>query len=72
MEDAGGEGDKKRWFGKGGYHESSKMERGSWRNCCQSGVNPTTPIYWDKPGSKLDNDDIGLKQSEQGILAVGL
>ena len=34
--------------------KSSKMESGSWRNCCQSGVNPTTPICRDKPGSKLE------------------
>ena len=40
--------------GEGGCHESSEMESGSWRDCCWSGVNPATPIYGDKPGSKLD------------------
>ena len=38
-------------FGEGGCHESSEMESGSWKNCC--GVNPATPIYGDKPGSKI-------------------
>ena len=37
-----------------GCHESSKMESGSWRDCCQIGIDLTTPIYGDKPGSKLD------------------
>ena len=32
----------------------SKMESGSWRDCCQSGVNLATPVYEDKPGSKLE------------------
>ena len=34
--------------------KASKMEGGSWRDCCQSGVNPATPIYGDKSESKLD------------------
>ena len=34
--------------------KSSKMESGRWRDCCQSGVNPATPVYGDKPGSELD------------------
>ena len=41
-------------FEEGGCIESSKMESGNWRDCCQSGVNPVTPIYGDKPGSKLE------------------
>ena len=36
------------------------MESGSWRDCCKSGVNPATPNYGDKPGSKLDDDDDDL------------
>ena len=32
----------------------SKMESGSWRDCFQSGVNPATPVYENKPGSKLE------------------
>ena len=40
------------WFGEKGYHESSKMESGSWADCCQSGVNPATPVYGDKPRSE--------------------
>ena len=33
------------------------MDSGSWRGCCLSGVNLATPVYWDKPGSKLGDDD---------------
>ena len=51
-EDASGEGEQECWFGEGGCLESSEMESGSW-----SGVNLVTPIYGDKPGSKLDDDD---------------
>mgnify|MGYP001795197744 CR=1 FL=1 len=54
VEDASGEGEQECWFGEGGCLESSEMESGSWRDCCQSGVNPATPIYGDKPGSKLE------------------
>ena len=31
------------------------MESGCWRDCCWSRVNPATPVYGDKPGSKLDD-----------------
>ena len=55
MEDASGEGERECWFGEGGSHESSELESESWRDCCYSGVNPATPIYGDKPRSKLDN-----------------
>ena len=51
MEDASGEGEQECWFGEGGCLELSKMESGSWRDCCKSGVNPATPVYRDKPGS---------------------
>ena len=56
MENASGEGEQESWFEEGGCIESSEMESGSWswRDCCQSGVNPTTAIYGDKPGSKLE------------------
>ena len=54
MEDTSGEGEQECWFGEGGCLESSKMESGSWRDCCQSGVNPATPVYGDKPKTKLD------------------
>ena len=54
MENASGEGQQECWFEEGGCIESSEMESGSWRNCCQSGVNPATPVYGDKPGSKLE------------------
>ena len=54
MKGASGEGEQECWFGEEGCHESSELESGSWRNCCQSGVNPATPVYGDKPGSKLD------------------
>ena len=33
MENTSGEGEQECWFGKG-YHESSKKESGSWRDCC--------------------------------------
>ena len=52
--DASGEGEQECWFGEKGCHESSEMESGSWRDCYQSGVNLAIPIYWDKPGSKLN------------------
>ena len=48
VEDASGEGKQECWFG-GGCLESSEMESGSWRDCCQRGVNMATPIYGDKP-----------------------
>ena len=54
VEDANGEGEQECWFGEGGCLESSEMESGSWRDCCESGVNQATPIYGDKPRSKLD------------------
>ena len=53
MENASGEGEQECRF-EGGCIELSKMESGSWRDCCQSGVNPATPVYGNKPGSKLE------------------
>ena len=29
-----GEGEQECWFIEKGYHESSEMESGSWRDCC--------------------------------------
>ena len=49
MENASGEGEQECWFGEGGCIESSKMESGSWRDCCQSWVNPATPVYGVNP-----------------------
>ena len=54
---ASGEGELECWFGEGACLELSEMKSGSQRDCCQSGVNPATPIYRDKPESKLDDDD---------------
>ena len=54
VEDASGEGEQDYWFGEGGCLESSEVESGCWRDCCYSGLNLATPIYGDKPGSKLD------------------
>ena len=51
VEDASGEREQECWFGEKGCHESSEIESGSWRDCWESGVNPATPIYRDKPGS---------------------
>ena len=56
MENASGEGEQECWFEEGGCIELSKMESGSWRDWCQSGVNLATPIYGDKPGSKIGID----------------
>ena len=53
VEDASG-GEQECWFGEKGCHESSETESGSWTDCCQSGINPASPIYEDKPGSKLE------------------
>ena len=53
MENASGEGEQERWIEEGGCIELSKMESGCWRDCCQSGVNPATPIYGEKPGFKI-------------------
>ena len=55
-EDASGEGEQECWVGEGGCLELCEMESGSWRNCCYSGVNLATPIYGNKPGSKLHGD----------------
>ena len=52
MEDANGEGEQECWIGKKGCHESSEIESESYRDCCQSGENPATPVHGDKPGSK--------------------
>ena len=49
MKDASGEGEQECWFEKKGCHESSEMESGSWRDYCQSGLNPATPIYGINP-----------------------
>ena len=57
MEDASGEGEQECWFEEGRCHESSEMESGTWRDCCKSGVNLAIPVYEDKPGSKLDDND---------------
>ena len=48
VEDASG-GEQERGLGEKGRHESIEMESGS-----SAGVNPATPVYGDKPGSKLD------------------
>ena len=54
VEDASGEREQECLCGEGGWLELSKMESVSWRNCCYSGFNPTTPVYGDKPELKLD------------------
>ena len=57
MEEASREGEGFCWFGEGICLESSEIESGSWKDCCYSGVNLATPVYGDKPGSKLDDDE---------------
>ena len=54
VEDASGEGEQECWFGESGCHELNEIESWSWTDCCQSGVNPATPVYRDKHRSKLD------------------
>ena len=46
--------DKTAGLEKKGCHKLSEMESWSWRDCCESEVNPASPVYRDKPGSKLD------------------
>ena len=67
MENASAEGEQEFWFEEGGCIESSKMESGSWRDCCQSGVNLVTPIYGDKPRSKLELIDCLIESQCQNI-----
>ena len=54
MENASGEGEQECWFEEGGCIELSEMESGRERDCWQSKVNPATPVYGDKPRSKLE------------------
>ena len=70
MENASGEGKQECWF-EGGYIESSEMGSGSWRDCWQSGIIPATPIYGDKPGSKLELE-LNLKQKFEQIREINL
>ena len=57
MENASG-GDQECWFE--GCIKSSEMESGSWRDCCQSGVNPATPIY---EFLKIDDANMLMKKT---------
>ena len=43
-----------------GLEKEDAWNRARWRDCCQSGVNLVTPVYMEKPRSKLDDDDGGL------------
>ena len=48
-----------------GVEKKDPMTRGRWRVGVReiaAGVNLATPVYRDKPGSKLENDDEGLKK----------
>ena len=47
VEDASGEGEQECRFGEGGCLKSSEMESESWKDCCQSGLNPAAPVYDD-------------------------
>ena len=45
------------------------VESGSWADCCQNVVvNVATPVYRDKPGSKLDDDD---DVDDDDVIVVG-
>ena len=46
VEGASGEREQECWFGEKGCHQSNEMESGSWRDCCQSGVNQATPVLY--------------------------
>ena len=44
-----------RWYGHVLRRDDGHVLRyGNWRDCCQSGVNLANPVYWVKPGSKLE------------------
>ena len=48
-----------------GVEKKDPMTRGRWRVGVReiaAGLNLATPVYRDKPGSKLENDDEGLKK----------
>ena len=45
-------GPKKTWMTQ--VKKEKKNAKNAMRNYCQSGVNPATPVYGDKHGSKLD------------------
>ena len=55
VENTSGEGEQECWFGENGCHELSDMESGSWKDFCQSRVNPATAVYGNKAGSKLND-----------------
>ena len=41
-----------------GLGKGDALTQARWRvGVGESGVNPATPVYGDKPGSKLDDDD---------------
>ena len=57
MEEAGGGGDSEGWFEEGGRPKSSEMARWCESDCHKSEVNPATPVFGDKPGLKLDEEE---------------
>ena len=72
VEDASAEEEQECWFGKDGCRELSQKESGSWRDCCQDGVNPAIPVYGDKTRSTLDGDDLlASSESIKGQNVVG-
>ena len=57
-------------FGEKRCHASSEIENGSWRDCCQSGVNQAIPVYRDKPGSTLDWLNLPIATTHLQILQL--
>ena len=70
VEDASGEGEQECWFGEKGCHESSEMESGSWKDCCQSGVNLATLFTGINPYQNWIDDDDPIKPQKQYIAYV--
>ena len=58
VEDTSGEGEQECWYGERGCLESSEMESGSWRDCCQSGVSLAIPIYGDNTELMTDTSQV--------------
>ena len=70
LEDTSGEGEQECWFGEG-CQELSEMESGSWRGCCQSGVNSATPIKGINPVQNWINL-VGLGEFFQIIFLINI
>ena len=68
MKDSSGKGEQECCFGEGRCLESSDMENGSWRDCCQNGVNMVTPVQ----GINLDQNWIDDDDDINNLLNLPL